>query len=235
MSTNVPTKIPELVAWAKSHTGAWQTNATSIGLTVPQVQAFSTLAEGLTSAFDAANVARELSKGATLEQGGAVQAFRALAAAYISIIKGFAESTDNITVYSLAQISPDAPAAPAPPPIPPQTFAAGVNTDGSITIRWKVAQPAGVSNVAYFVRRRINGGTGEFQSLGTSGGKKTFTDSTLPVGVDRVEYVVTPKRGAVSGADSNAFVIQFGSVAGGPPGVIATSVAAPASGMKLAA
>ncbi len=235
MTANLPNKIPDLVAWANTRTNAWQQAGAAIGLSEPQIQAFTTLAEALSTTVQAADQARSASKGATLEQADAVAAFRALAAAYISIIKGFAESSGNVSVYKLAEISPDAPPGPAPEPVPPETFTATVNTSGSITLKFKVTQPKGVSGVSYLVGRLINGGTGVPVNLGTADRKKMFTDTTLPLGVDRVTYVITPTRGPVRGPDSKAFNIQFGSVAGGPPGVIATSVAAPASGMKLAA
>jgi hypothetical protein len=232
VATNLPSRLPELVAWGAAHAPIFVSSASQIGLTSAQAVAFSELVDELQGAVEAANAAREASKAATLNQNDTADAFRALAGAYVNLIKAFAQVTDNPKVYTIAQISPDAPPSPAPAPVPPQEFTAGVNTSGSITLKWKVAQPAGVTGVSYLVKRRVNGSAGEFQFVGTSDGKKTFTDSTLPLGVDRVEYVVTPKRGPVAGADSPAFSIQFGSIAA--PGAmpsITTSIAP----MKLAA
>ena len=41
-------------------------------------------------------------------------------------------------------------------------------------------------------------------------GNKTFTDESLPLGTDSVQYIVTAIRGSVNGTPSNAFTVQFG-------------------------
>lgn len=54
----------------------------------------------------------------------------------------------------------------------------------------------------------------------------------VPVGVDSVSYLITPKRGEVLGMPSNIFTVQFGSVVGGGNVSITTTESAP---MKMAA
>jgi hypothetical protein len=173
----------------------------------------------LISAFVKANsdaqAARDTSKAATLTLKNAMEAVELVAGNYINTIKGYAEITHNPAVYSIAQVSPDAPRGVVPPPVAPTQFGATVNSDGSLTINWKVAQPAGVNGVIYTVLRRFNN-TQPFSVISippTS--KKTFTDTTLPFGTDSVQYVVQPSRSDVAGPLSNTFTVQFGSVMGG--------------------
>ena len=214
MSQNLPKPIPELINWSNAHTDLWLLNATAIGLSAPQASGFKALVGAMVSANSAAEVARLASKDATMTLQNAVNAVRSTGGAYVATIKSFAETTNNPNVYVLAGVSPNDPPGTLPAPVPPQMFTAGVNPDGSLTIKWKVSQPGGVTNVVYLVSRRMNG-TGTYMLISSEGSNKSFMDTTLPIGVDRVEYIVQPKRGTVLGEMSNVFSVQFGSVAGG--------------------
>ncbi len=235
MPTNLPTTIPELINWSNTHSDLWMTNAAAIGLSPAQASAFKTLVGTLVANNSAADMARQASKDATMNLGGSVAAVRTLAGAYINVIKGFAQSTENPAVYTLAGVSPNDGPSTLPPPVPPQQFSATVNADGSLTVRWKVAQPAGVTGVQYLVSRRLAGQT-TFTIVSSEGANKSFTDQTLPFGVDRVDYIVQPKRGEVLGAMSAVYAVQFGSVGGGGGGLaIAGTGTAPSEGVKIAA
>ncbi|MCC6321048.1 MAG: hypothetical protein IT438_06370 [Phycisphaerales bacterium] len=214
MSTNIPKTIPEFIAWCGDHADSWQMHQAQIGLSAGQVAGFKALVEALETADAAATAARTASKDATIALRNNLDATRATAAAYVAVIKAFAESTNNPNVYSLASISPDDPRSTLPPPLPPESFVATVNPSGSIKLTWKVSQPAGVSNIAYMVKRKIPGVDTAFTTIG-SAGKKEFTDETLPVGVDAVQYIVQPRRGESIGGESNVLALQFGSVGGG--------------------
>lgn len=230
MATNVPTNIPDLVSWCNVHAGLFSSHATSIGLTTAQATAFTTLVGTMITNQGKAEDARQASKDATKQFQSSVISVRALAGAYVNTIKAFAETTNNPNVYALAGISPNDPPSPLPAPVPPQAFTTSINPDGSLTVRFKVTQPEGVNNVQYLVSRRLNGSTGPFALVTAVGSEKAFTDITLPVGVDRVDYIVQPKRGEVLGAQSNVLAIQFGSLPGGLT-ITGTSV----GGVKLAA
>ena len=52
-------------------------------------------------------------------------------------------------------------------------------------------------------------GESAFSIIGGSG-NKTFTDESLPLGTDSVQYTVTAIRGSVNGIPSNSFTVQFG-------------------------
>jgi hypothetical protein len=236
MSTNLPRTIPELIDWSNVHGPLWVLNGTQIGLSTAQ----TTVLTGLISAFVKANsdaqIAREASKAATMTLKNAMDSLEATAGNYINTIKSFAETTHNPAVYSLAQITPDSPRGVVPEPVAPTQFGATINADGSLTINWKVAQPAGVNGVIYTVLRRFEN-TQPFTVISippTS--KKTFTDTTLPFGTDSVQYVVQPSRGSVAGPLSNTFTVQFGSVMGGGGLSIHTIASTPnAETVKMAA
>lgn len=221
MATNLPKAIPDLLAWAQTHADLWQTNQASINLSAAQVTAFKTLVGTFTAANNAAEAARLASKNATEALQAAVSSVRATGGAYVNLIKAFAETTNNPNVYTLSGVSPDDPAGTVPAPIPPETINATVNADGSLTLKWKVGQPEGVTGVQYLVSRRL-GSTGTFALIGSVGAIKTFVDATLPFGVDSVQYIITPKRGDVVGAQSATFALQFGVNGGG--GFTLTSV-----------
>lgn len=230
MATNIPTNIPDFITWCNVHTGLFGTNAASIGLTAAQATAFDTLVSSMITYQGKADDARQASKDATKQFQSSLAAARSLAGSYVNTIKAFAETTNNPNVYALAGISPNDPPSTLPAPVPPEIFTTLVNPDGSLTVKFKVTQPEGVTNVQYLVMRRVNVSSGPFTLITAVGAEKTFTDVTLPVGVDRVEYIVQPKRGEVLGAQSRVLSIQFGSL---PDGLTITG--ANVGGVKLAA
>ena len=235
MGTNIPTNIPEFINWCNVHGTLWSSNAAQINLSLAQATAFASLVTNLNKANSDAESARMASKDATITLRTAIDAARGVAAVYVSNIKNYAESTHNMNVYALGGVSPANPPGMAPTPIAPQQFTAGVNSNGSLTIKWKVSQPSGLFGVSYLVSRRVNGGEGPFTFVSSEGANKTFVDMTLPVGVDKVEYIVQPKRGSDVGPASPIFSIQFGSVGGGGMSITSTSEAGNGEGMKLAA
>ena len=239
MGSNMPTTIPELVNWCAVHADLWRDNFAAIGLTTQQAAIFGELNDALAAANASAEAARQASKDATANLQLNIDAIRGLGNAYIGFIDSFAETTDNPKVYTLAGITPRAQPSQLPPPNTPTTFSAGVNPDGSLAIKWKVSQPAGTSGVQYLVSRRING-AGQYTLLSSEGRNKSFTDTGLPVGVDRVEYIVQPKRGTVTGPQSNVFAVQFGSVpigmgGGGSLSIVSTNTEPQKNSVKLAA
>ncbi len=235
MSTNLPRTIPELINWCNAHTGLWTSNAAVIGISPAQATGFAALATTFIKANSDAQVAREASKLTTLNLKNAMDAVQATGGAYVNVIKAFAEATRNNNVYVLSGVSPSDPPSVVPDPIAPAQFGASINPDGSLTITWKVGQPAGMTGVQYRVYRRVNATEGPYQIVSTEGRSKMFTDTTLPYGVDRVEYMVQPTRNSVVGPQSNVFTVQFGSVGGGGLSIHTIAATPQSEVMKIAA
>ncbi|HYE61133.1 MAG TPA: hypothetical protein VD997_03985 [Phycisphaerales bacterium] len=189
-------------------------NQAQIGLSGPQTVAFKTLVEALEAAEDDAQVKREASKDATRTLNNSESAARIVAGAYVNLIKAFAETTGNPSVYSLSGVNADSPPGTLPAPVPPSKFFATLNADGSLTLRFRASQPKGVTGVVYQIFRRFSSDA-PFTQVGSTGATKRWVDQTIPFGTDRVEYMVTPVRGEVVGESSDAFPVQFGSVGGG--------------------
>ncbi len=235
MASNMPTTIPELLNWCNTHVDLWQQNSANIGLSGPQALAFKTLVGAMVVNNSKAENARLASKDATMDFQNSIDSVRALGNAYILMIKAFAETTHNVNVYALAGVTPSSPPGTVPLPVAPEKFGATVNPDGSLTIKWKVTQPTGVTSVGYLVSRRVNNAAGPFTLVSSEGTNKSYTDKELPVGVDKVEYIVQPRRGMAVGPQSNIFVVQFGSVVGGGMSIATIASTPHAEPMKIAA
>ncbi len=237
MSTNLPRTIPELINWCNVHGPLWAANGTQIGLSSAQTTAFTTLITGFIKANNDSQTARAASKTATMTLKNAMDAIEATGGAYINVIKAFATVTHNPAVYTLADVSPDSPPGTVADPVAPSQFGAAINPNGSLTITWKVAQPAGVTGVQYSVLRRLSPDAA-YTAVSTPSSKKSYTDMTLPFGVDMVQYIVQPTRNDVAGPQSTVFTVQFGSVMGGGGLSIKTIAATPnteTAPMKMAA
>ncbi len=162
-----------------------------------------------TAQQNALNAAR----AATQIANDAVRAMKALGSIDIQKIKTYADSTDNVNVYAIAEL----PAPSAPSSVPPPGLCTNLSVTilptGALTLKWKCVNPAGASGTSYEVARRI-GSTGSFVTIGSGGGNKTFIDDTLPSGSSPVFYRVTGVRSTVRGT-TNEFVVNFGVSSGG--------------------
>lgn len=212
MGQNLPETVAEIIEWAEAHDPLFTANAVAIGLSPGQALAFKSFMSSARSAFSAAEVARLASKNATNAQTVAVTNLRNNAGALVGIIKAFAEATNNPNVYTLAGVSPPDPRGTVPPPNAAKNLKATLNPSGSLTISWKAVQPRGSANTVYLVYRQLPGESR--LSLVATVGRKSWTDETLPRGVDGVNYMVQSKRGSTLGPESDQLAVTFGSVDG---------------------
>ena len=215
---------PAFLEWCQAHEAVLVANAAQIGLTPLQATAFKNATDAAATAALALEQAKQAAKVATQAAGQAFGTLRSSAGDTVKLIRAFAEnSTKPDTVYQLAQIPPPAQPSPAPPPAQPEKLAVGLDaTRGSVTLRWKAANPAGTSGTTYIIRRKLPGES-EFSFLGVSG-KKTFVDDTLVAGPDSVQYTVQGQRADSSGPESPIFTVNFGRLPNG--GLTATVAAA---------
>ena len=225
----VPNRLLDFLSWAELHAEVWAADPVAIGLSVPQATALATAVATANSKYQEQLNALELARAATVKQQDATREARTLVADAIRSIRAFAEQQSNPNdVYTAAQIPPPAAPSPAAPPGQPTDFRASLNSDGSIRVTWKAANPSGQSGTVWFVRRRLNNST-TWTQAGVVG-ERSFTDETIPSSSGGASYIVQGQRGSVIGPASNAFTVQFGVDGGG--GFIITSTSEDA---KLAA
>jgi hypothetical protein len=208
--------------WCQAHESVFTTNASKIGLTLQQADAFRMATDTAAAAALAHEQAKLAAKVATQAAGDAFGTLRSRAGDTVKLIKAFAANSANPSeVYQLAQIPPPAPPSPAPPPGQPRDLTVELEaTRGAITLRWKCDNPPGTSGTAYIVRRKLPG-EADFSFIGVTGTKK-FADDTLIAGPDSVQYTVQGQRADSSGPVSPIFTVNFGRL---PGGLLTASVA----------
>ncbi len=205
----LPRPVLELLQFCEMHSPVWTANAAAIGLSPAQATAFATATTAARAAHTAQQNAIEAARVATAAAKDAVLGLRRLAGDDIRTIRAFAEQQAKpLVVYNLAQIPAPAAPAPLPPPGTPFDFTAGLNTDGSVTLRWKCTNPVGSGAVVYNIRRKVGDST-TYTLIGAVG-ERRFDDATIPFGAGRVEYVITAQRGQATGNPSSPFTIMFG-------------------------
>ncbi len=214
----LPNSDIQQIQFCEDHIDVWTTNATAIGLTTAQVSALSSATNKARGSYNTAQTVRLASKAATANFHGDTGEMRENVRDLITLIKAKAETTNNPSVYTLAQIPP--PAAPSPLPVPsaPTDFTVNLETDGSLTLRWKCQTNGTATGIFYQVQRKF---TGESQYINIGGAPtKEFNDNTVPAGSGGVYYRVTGYRGTRAGAPSSQLFVQFG--VAGPGGISVT-------------
>ncbi|MDP1661897.1 MAG: hypothetical protein Q8L55_08265 [Phycisphaerales bacterium] len=231
-----PTKISEFVPWLVARAGVWKTTPAAVGLSVLQATAVDNAAKALQTAFDDAQKARQASKNATEVQNEALRDAMTQLQLDIRIIDAFAAASANpATVFAAAELDPPKVPVPVAPPgaVTNVTVGIDINT-GATILRWKGDNPGGSANVSYIIRRKLTPNA-EFTFIGSAGSSgpdaRTFTDSTLPQGVDSVTYLINATRGSQTGPAVQVQV-RFGTVGSGGN---ATAMVVGTSDVKLAA
>lgn len=207
-----PRDRAEFLRWAEAHIDVFTAQAVNIGLTAAQATAFKNQVGALRTRTTAQQAARDAAKAATEAARDADSATRELTSDLVRSIRAFATNNNNPNAYVLAQIPAPNPAAPVPPPGQPTDFKVELNSDGSITLKWKAKHPEGSDRVVYFVQRKLINESA--LTLVGGSGEKSYQDDTLPVGIDGATYIVTAQRGNVQGQPSRQLTVTFGS--GGP-------------------
>lgn len=205
----LPTGKADFLAFCAAHVETWTDHAVALSLSPTAVTAWKTAVGDAQEAFTAAEAARNASKAATLNADTLIRAVRATTAEFVRLIKNKAiTSGDPDAIYALAEIDGPRPASEIPPPGQPFMLSAELNSNGSLTIRWRGNNPVGATGTTYLVQRRL-GSQGSYGIVGGGTGR-TFTDVTLPVGQSSVYYIVQGVRGGVFGPTSEPLVVSFG-------------------------
>ncbi len=187
----------------------WQGDPEAVGLDAGRVAALQAANDAAAAAQQQLEAARQTTERATSVFNNACNTVRQLAGQCVRSIDAFAlASGDPNAVWELAAVPALRPRGAGKSPAQPRAFTAGLNGNGSLTVKWKCSNPRGVSGVVYQVSRRLNN-TGPFSVLDTVGGKQ-FVDGSIPAGTFAVTYKVVGKRGQRVGPVSDQFTVQFG-------------------------
>ena len=207
----VPDTIDGKIGFFQSKNTPWAANATAIGTSAASVSSLATKVTTAQAKLAAAIAARAAAKSATADLHNAVRDMATAGADIIKQIRAKA-ATDGDNVYFLAQIPPPATPSPVPAPGTPTDFAATLNPDGSLSLKWKCPNPARSTGTIYQISRR-SGATGAFVAVGGSGAR-TFIDAGVPAGVASVTYQIVAVRSTAIGVAAQ-FIVNFGTGAGG--------------------
>lgn len=221
MSTYPTSPRSAFLEWCEAHKETFISNATAIGLTAAQATAFADDTDAASGANLSQSKAKDALMVATQTVDAALATLRTRAGDTVRTIRAFAEqSSDPLEVYNTAEISAPKPATPAPPPAQPTNLTVTLDpTEGTVTLRWKAANPTGTSGTAYIIKRKLPGES-SFNFIGVSGTKE-FVDTTLAAGPDWVQYTVQGQRADVPGPVSPVFTVNFGQA---PDGIATATV-----------
>lgn len=203
----------ELSDFVNAHTQPWTDNTAGVGLPAGQLAELKTRLATTETTLKAVNEIRVLARAASEANADAFAALRTIAGTCVRSIKAFADASANpAAVYQLAALPSPLPPGSAPVPNTGTDFGATLDlSTGGLELKWKAAQPYGVSGVVWNVRRQIGGGA--WVSIGLTGEKK-FIDGTIPADAITCSYTVTPQRGQQTGPTSGIFQVRFTPAAG---------------------
>jgi hypothetical protein len=210
------------IAWFRSRTTIWTSNALVIGTTAAMVTDVDAKATAAADALAAQEAAQNAAKAATQTLRDAMAALTNSGNIVIEQVRTKARTAGD-GVYPLANIPAPATGTPMPPPGQPTDLKVALDATGALGLSWKCVNPPGARGTTYNVFRRI-GAVGEFTYLGGSGVKE-LVDETVPAGAALVMYKIQAVR-STSVGPWNVFNVFFGVDTGGAAMVMSVAVAA---------
>ena len=204
MASVLPNSREQTISWFTERIDEWAAKASAIGLTAAQVTELATRLAAAETSFDTAVASRIASKNATVNFYNDTDDLKSYGADLIKVIKAFAESSDDPSVYATASVPPPAPPTPAGAPPQPTELTATLMPGGSLRLGWKGT----VSQSAYFSIFRKAEGETAFTMLDSTD-EKFFDDTSIPAGANTVVYYIQARRDEFR-VDSNWFQVSFG-------------------------
>lgn len=207
MGTNMPPERNAALTWLEQRIALWIANADSIGLTSGQTTLLNNKILAARAASDAALLARDNSKSATLTFYNGADDMKGVGADLVKTIKAFAATTGGPSVYTLANLSPPAPPSPVGPPVPATDLRGSINSDGAVELAWNGTLE---NRTFYEVLRKLDGEPG-FTRIDSVGAKR-YSDYSLPSDVPgcAATYIVRAKRGSQVSVGTDPIIIRFG-------------------------
>lgn len=198
-----------MISWFRQRIVQWAANAAAIGVDPAQIVEMNSKLDAAEADQEAAFQARNASRSATVVYYASSDDLRDFGSELIKTIKLKAESTNDPGVYALADVPPPSAPTPLGPPATPTNLKGKLLNTGEIVVSWKGSRAGGTS----FAVRRSIGSDGPWTLIGTSE-ERTFTDTAVPAGSDRVSYRVTASRSGGTSDASNPLVVSFGNTGG---------------------
>ena len=205
----VPVTNAAKITFFETHLPAWEANPATIGLTADQVADLRASTTEARAAFNDAQQARNAAQAATLRQTQAVIKMAALGGSLIKTIRAFAETTDDTSVYSDANIPRPRRGSPLGPAPTPTNLTFQPRTDGAIELRWHAETKGRTSFI--IERQTFSPGQTEsrFTLIGTSTAR-SFVDTNVPTGLERAVYRVTAERPGGRSEPTHGTTVFFG-------------------------
>jgi hypothetical protein len=205
----IPDKIAERLAFFEYHLPVWAADPALIGLNAAQISDLAIRTAAARTAFDDAQAARSVSRAKTVSQTEAMGDMSNLGSDLVKTIRAFAETTDNVNVYSVAEIPPPAPPTPTGPPEVPTNIDASINNFGEIKVSWKASRAAGTQFIIQRQLKSVDGTLGNWTFAGSSV-SNDYTDNTVPTGFAAVNYRVYAQRPGGQSDASITVTLNFG-------------------------
>jgi hypothetical protein len=200
----VPNTILGKIQFYEQHLPVWSVDPAAIGLVAADIIALSAVVNQARTDYDTAQASRNAAKANTEVQNTSVGTMADMGGGFIDTIRAFAKKNDDPGVYAAAQIPAPQPPTPPGPPEKPTELEAGVLLPFGVSLTWK----GSVASGAYFgIFRKLTSET-SFSLLKTLS-DKSFDDTSLPAGVDGVDYYIAAMRDEFQ-VNSVTLQVRFG-------------------------
>lgn len=230
----VPSGINAKISFFENHIDAWTTNADAIGLATAQLTQLTALITAARTAYNDALTARDAAKSATLVQRIAVDAMASLGGDMIKTVRAYAETNNNPSVFSLAQIPAPSEPSPLGPPASPTELSASITTAGTVVLRFAASKQGGTSFTVERSTVTPGGSPSAWVLIGVAE-EKVFEDDGVPVGLASALYRVTARRSGGVSQPTAPVSVLFGSTGAAVDTGTGTGQAASGGDIKLAA
>jgi hypothetical protein len=204
-SKRYKTVSEQIEFWDKRVSPFWEPNVFALGLGAGYLNSMSDALADTKAKYEAALIAREEAKMATLALHQSLGLLNKKGSAIVQTIRAKAKADDNPNLYVLADIRP--PAAPTPSGIAPvpRSLEGFIDNDGNVVISWK----GSLAHATFFtVWRRLPGET-EWTQLGSVRSRK-FHDTSLEAGTPAASYKVFAVRSSGTSEGSEILTVVFG-------------------------
>ncbi len=208
MANTLPNGINEKISFFEQRLSAWNASLAALNLTAQNLTDLTSLTTQARANYNAAQSARNVAKAATTNQDNSVRALVDLGADLIKTIRAKALTTNNPTLYSIAQIpAPATPHTIGAPAAPTNLRATLLNT-GGIELKWD----GSVANSTFFSIWRKGAGQTTFTQIATTA-NKFFSDETVPADAATaggVNYAIKAQRISFESDFSEPILVRFG-------------------------